>query len=230
MAFLFKGFSKNLVEFYEELSENNNKAWFEEHKHVYEDSVLQPTKDFIVELGSLLSKIAPEIHAEPKVNKSIFRIYRDTRFSKDKTPYKTFLGVFFWEGERKKLECSGFYFHVEPGKLFLATGIHIFPKDLLMEYRKSVVHPEYGQDLVKILSEIRKKGYSLGQKHYKKIPRGFDKDHPNAELLLYNGMAAEIAMPIPDDFFQREILDFSLKIFTDMLPLHQWLVKMSQRV
>lgn len=223
----FKGFPKETVDFLEDLSINNNKPWFEEHKKEYEKNVVKPSKDFVVAMGKLLKEIVPAIHADPRTNKSLFRIYRDTRFSKDKSPYKTHLGIFFWEGERKKMECSGFYFHIEPGKLFLGGGIHTFPKDLLEEYRKAVI-TDYGNELVEIISDLETKGYSIGKKHYKRVPRGFDKDHENAELLLHNGMSVYLELPIPEELFSEEILDFCIEKFTDMLPLHQWLVKISE--
>ena len=106
----FPGFSKESVQFYKSLSKNNDKRWFEEHKADYEQFVLAPAREFVVVLGEKLRKIAPQIHAEPKINQSIFRIYRDTRFSRDKSPYKTNLGIWLWEGVGKRMECSGFYF------------------------------------------------------------------------------------------------------------------------
>ena len=79
----FNGFSKGTIQFYRDLENNNNKLWFEAHKGDFEHYVMDPAKDFVVSLGKSLKTIAPKVHADPRVNKSIFRIYWDTRFSKD---------------------------------------------------------------------------------------------------------------------------------------------------
>jgi len=119
----FNGFSGRTVEFFKELAVNNNKVWFEEHRQDYETYVLKPARSFIEGMGQLLSSVSPGVHADARVNKSLFRINRDTRFSKDKSPYKTHLGIWFWEGDGPRMECSGYYFHLEPHKLMLAAGI-----------------------------------------------------------------------------------------------------------
>ena len=117
----FTGFSKDTIKFFDGLRKNNNKDWFEQHRDMYENSVLEPSKAFVVAMGARLRAIAPRIIAVPKVNKSLFRINRDTRFSLNKSPYKTNLGIYFWEGVRPRMECSGFYFHLEPPKMILGV-------------------------------------------------------------------------------------------------------------
>lgn len=88
----FTGFPPEAVKFFKGLKENNNKTWFEARKSDYQKFVLEPAQDFIVEIGSLLKNLSPGIHAEPRVNKSIFRIYRDIRFSKDVAQLDQLLG------------------------------------------------------------------------------------------------------------------------------------------
>ena len=88
-----------------------------------------------------------------------------------------------WEGEGAKFESSGYYFYIEPPNLMLGVGIHIFSKDLLKAYREAVVNPESGPALVKAIQEVSlKKGYNLGGKHYKRVPRGYDPEHDNVEF------------------------------------------------
>jgi len=79
-------------------------------------------------MGEKLRPLCPGINAIPKVNKSLFRINRDTRFAKDKSPYKTNLGILFWEGQGKRMESSGFYFHLEENLLMIGCGMYKFPK------------------------------------------------------------------------------------------------------
>ena len=92
----FNGFSIEMVKFFQNLKNNNSKQWFEAHRHIYDNYVLQPARVFVVEMGKRLEKIVPAVNAIPKVNQSLFRINRDTRFSKDKRPYKTNIGIWFW--------------------------------------------------------------------------------------------------------------------------------------
>ena len=93
----FNGFPKKFTKFFADLAMNNNKLWFNEHKPDYEQFVLGPSKLFVIAMGERLSELSPDINAIPMVNKSLFRLNRDTRFSKDKSPYKTNVGIFFWE-------------------------------------------------------------------------------------------------------------------------------------
>lgn len=227
----FNGFPRGSATFYADLSANNNKQWFDAHKDDFEKLVIQPARDFVFEMGKVLKKISPGIIADPRVNKSIFRPYRDTRFSKDKTPYKTHLGIFLWEGNRPKMECPGYYLHLEPPQLMLGVGIHCFSKPLLEQYRESVVDPKHGRSLAKALGQVKRNGeYSIGVKHYKKTPRGYDSDHKNAELLLYNGLAAAFATDIPEEFYSAKLIEYCFERYKDMSPIQKWLLDMISRV
>jgi len=172
-----------------------------------------------------LKEIAPRLRAIPKTNQSLFRINRDTRFSQDKRPYKTNIGILFWEGDRKRMECSGFYFHVEEGRLMLAAGIHRFSKEILARYREAAVDKKHGPALRKALKEISHQGYAVAGKHYKKTPRGYDVSHKNAEYLLYNGLHIMIEENMPDVFYSADLVNFSFSRYKKMYPLHQWLTK-----
>lgn len=227
----FRGFPKECVMFYEELRLNNSKDWFSEHKDQFDTYVTAPARDFVFEMGKRLKEISPAVHADPRLNGSIFRPYRDTRFSKDKTPYKTHLGIFFWEGLRPKMECPGYYFHLEPPHVMLGAGIHCFSKPLLDTYRDSVVDPKHGAALAKMLKTVQKKGdYSIGIKHFKKTPRGYDPRHPNAELLLLNGLTAAVTMPMPPELHSADLVDLCFTRFKDVSPLVEWLVDMTTRI
>ncbi|UCC80371.1 MAG: DUF2461 domain-containing protein [Candidatus Zixiibacteriota bacterium] len=227
----FTGFPKECIEFFKGLEKHNDKRWFEKHKEEYEEYVQTPSRFFVVDLGRKLEKIAPNVIADPRVNRSLFKIHRDTRFSPDKRPFKTNLGIWLWEGERKRMECSGFYFHYEGSEMFLGTGLYMFPREHLAEYRDSVVHDKYGAALVKAIKTItRDKRYKIGGKSYKKVPRGYDTEHPNAEWLLYGGIHASITMKIPKEFYSAKLIDFCYEHFKAMQPLHKWVAAMVERV
>ena len=227
----FDGFPRELIAFYRGLSENNNKSWFDEHRTDYENFVLAPARRFVISMGERLRSISPDIHVDPRINKSIFKIHRDVRFSKVKTPFKTHLALWFWEGHRKRMECSGYYFHLDPDRLMIGAGIYQFPSNFLREYRDSVVHPKYGASLVKVMDEFAKGGsYAFGGKHYKRIPRGYDPEHENADLLLYNGLYVGIQSAHPRELTSSQLIDYCFKHYAKMAPLHRWLVEMTERV
>jgi uncharacterized protein (TIGR02453 family) len=225
----FSGFPKACLDFYTALSRNNNKAWFESNRSVFEKEIMAPARAFVSAMGERLDMLAPGIHAEPKVNRSLFRINRDTRFSKDKTPYKTHLAVWFWEGQGPRMECSGFYFHLQPDQLILGTGIYCFSKPQLAQFRESAIHPEYGPSLRTAFDQASAKGFEITGRHYKRIPRGFDPDHPNADLLLFNGLAAAFRVDPPPQLHSVELVDYCLGYFVDMNPIHRWLVELTER-
>jgi len=227
----FTGFPKQSVTFFRKLAQNNNKMWFDQNKEMYEQQVLVPARDFIMALGLKLKKIAPGVQADPRVNKSIFRLNRDIRFSHDKTPYKTHLGIWFWEGSRPRMECSGFYFHLEPERFMLGVGLYAFPKDLLDAYRQSVVHPLHGPALTKAVSAIKKnRDYYIGGQHFKKTPHGYDPSHKNSEFLLYDGLYAGVELPVSADLFSEALVELCFDHYKNMLSLHRWLLALTKRV
>jgi uncharacterized protein (TIGR02453 family) len=220
----FTGFSKELPKYFRNLKKNNSKQWFEKHRSEYDEFVLFAARDFVVAMGDRLRKIAPGINAIPKINQSLFKINRDVRFSKDKSPYKTNMGIWFWDGRRKRMECPGFYFHFEDRSLRFGTGFYMFPRNLLTVYRDAVVDKKLGAALKRAVKKVADQGYTVGGRHYKRIPRGYDADHPNAEFLLYNGLHAMQAEKIPEAFFSGALIEHAFGHYKNMLPLHQWLL------
>lgn len=220
----FQGFSVETVDFLRDLRTNNSKRWFEAHRTIFDNMVMKEARDFVLAMGERLRSIAPEIVAEPKIDRSIFRFHRDVRFSKDKSPYKTHLGIYFWEGPFKKLECSGFYFHLEPERLFIGVGIYMFSPPLLKTYRDAVVDPELGTGLMNAIDKVKlNPDYHLGWEKYKRVPRGYDPEHPNAYLLRFGGLGFDFEETVPDALFTDACVDYVLRIFSDMAPIHFWL-------
>jgi uncharacterized protein (TIGR02453 family) len=220
----FNGFPKKAIQFYQDLTQNNDKLWFEQNRKIFDDLIMKPAQAFVVELGELLESIAPNIVADPRRDKSIFRIHRDTRFSEDKSPFKTHLAIFLWEGPRKKLENSGFYLQISPTSLMLAAGLYIFPTTLLDVYREAVIHPRQGNKLMKAIEQVKQHSdYKIGGEHYKKTPRGYDSDHPNAKLLLRNGIYAYLEDSHPRELHSAGFVDFCFEHFKNMAPIHQWI-------
>ena len=188
----FEGFPSSALKFFADLKMNNNREWFTENKPIYLNDVVEPAKAFIFSLGSMLQEMHPGVNFDTRTNGSgsMFRIYRDVRFSKDKTPYKTYLGMIFWVGSGKKKDSPGFYVGVGSEGAGVYAGMWGFPKENLAAYRKALDDPDKADDLGAILDGLRADGYDVGGEHYKRVPRGFDPDHPHAELLKYNAVHA----------------------------------------
>jgi uncharacterized protein (TIGR02453 family) len=218
-------FVSGTVKFFSGLKRNNNREWFESYREKFNSDVLFPAQEFVIVMGELLKTISPGIIAIPKTDKSIFRLHRDVRFSKDKSPYKTNLGILFWEGDRKKMECSGFYFHIEPGYLFLGAGLYMFSDALLKKYREIIYNPENAKELDFVMKKLKKKGYETGGRTYKKVPRGFDPEYPYSDYLLYNGFYVYTDKIDLKDLLKEDIVKFTFKKFKEMLPVHRWLVE-----
>lgn len=211
------------LKFLAKLKKNNNKEWFAEHREEYEFEFLLPAQNFVVELGEKLQKIFPELIAIPRIDKSIFRLHRDVRFSGDKSPFKTNLGVFLWEGPAKKMEASGFYVHIEPGYIMIAAGLYMFTKENLTVFREAVDSPEGGKSLDRLVTKILSKGdYQLGGQTYKRVPKGFPPEHPYARYLLHGGMhvyyETKDIKNIPGDF-----ASFCFGHLKNLSPLHSWM-------
>jgi len=223
----FNGFSRETVSFFRKLKRNNNKAWFDSHRNEYDHYVLGPAKAFVTAMGDKMKTSIPAIRAEPKINRSIFRIYRDIRFNPDKTPYKTHLGIFFWEGSQARMECPGFYFQLGPDKLILGAGIYMFSSRLLSAYRKAVIASDSGAEIMAIIKNIeRMKDFKIGGEHYKRVPPGYDREPPNARLLLHNGLHAGFEARLPEEIFSNKIISFCWEKLRPLIPLHKWLVSL----
>ena len=220
----FEGFSAEAVFFLKNLKENNNREWFLARKKDYNKKVLKPASDFVVEMGELLQKISPGIHADPKVNRSITRIYRDTRYASEQEPYKTYLGIWFWQGVRKVNESPGYYFELRPDQIYLSAGIKSFSRKILRDYREAVSNPKSGEKLVSIVEKIRENpDYQVSREYFKRIPEGYQLQDKREELIRFNSLLANTEMPIPSELYNRNLLKLVFQIFKDFSPIHNWL-------
>jgi uncharacterized protein (TIGR02453 family) len=220
-----KTFPKKTAGFLNKLSKNNRREWFQANRELYDSDFLEPVIQFVIEMGDKLIDLDPEIAAIPKIDKSIFRLHRDVRFSKNKQPYKTNAGIYFWNSKAKKMESSGFYLHLEAKSFGAGVGIYLFPPHILKRYRKVVSNPARAGELHKVIKNLKKKGYSVLGEHYKKIPKGYDGDFPHSEYLLYNGIHGWYEGRNYKEISDGKAVSKIYKIFKDMSPLHNWLVK-----
>ena len=219
----FNGFSNEALRFLGTLGRNNNRAWFLENRALYETTLLEPAKAFVVAMGRRLHEISPDVQADPRINASIRRINRDTRFSPDKHPYKDHFDFFFiYAGAAK--EGPGYFLRLMEKKIGIGAGTHRFDKSRLGTFRDAVAGTS-GKTLADIIHKLEKGGYSTGGEHYKRVPRGYDSDHERAQLLKHAGLYAFVEMPAPPELSTREFTAFCTRHFKKMAPLSEWLVR-----
>ncbi|MDQ7024328.1 MAG: DUF2461 domain-containing protein [Anaerolineae bacterium] len=228
--FEFTGIPTEGFAFLNELRENNDKEWFTDNKQRYIDFVQTPAVALVQELGQRLQAKFPNVHYDTRLNGSgsLMRIYRDTRFSKDKTPYKTNIAMLWWEGVGKKTANPAFGLQITPDSAGLMTGMHSFDKTWLTAYRDAVLDDKFGHELVEIVQTIDAAGdsYEVGWQHYKKTPRGYtDPADARSPLLLHNALYAHVTEIPQTDVMSAEFVDVCMTHFELMSPIQQWLVK-----
>jgi uncharacterized protein (TIGR02453 family) len=228
----FTGFPQEGLQFLADLGENNERDWFNSRKQVYLDTIVAPAVAFVETVGEQLQFISPHIQYDTRTNGqgSLMRIYRDTRFSADKTPYKTWVGIRFWEGPGKANENPGFFFGFDATAGGLHVGMHGFDKTMLTAYREAVADDKLGQELEAALEAVRRTGaYEVNGEHYKRVPRGFDPSHPRADLLRYNTLYASSPGIEPAVLSSAGLVDVVIDHCENMAPVQRWLVKLKKR-
>jgi len=211
--------SPKTFEFLKKLHRNNNREWFTENKNLYTES----QQNVIAFLEELIGEMTGFDEALAKIDakKSLFRIYRDTRFSKDKIPYKTNFGASLGMG--KGSQKGGYYLHLEPGKSFIAGGIYMPEPQVLKELRREI--SLYGEDFMKILNhhDFKKHFPELDQDgKLKKVPQGFEKEDPMAEYLKLKNFIVTYPLKDEEMLNQNAVKNLSA-IFRLMKPLNDFL-------
>jgi uncharacterized protein (TIGR02453 family) len=174
-------FTTELFEFLAELSENNDREWFQAHKDRYRRVVQEPMLRFISDFAEPLKTVSPRFVADPRPSGgSMFRIYRDVRFSKDKSPYKTHAAAQFRHQEGRDVHAPGFYLHLEPGNVFLGAGLWHPAGPTLAAVRDAIVERVDAWEAA-ITDPAFASGHTLGGDSLKRAPRGIDPDHPQIE-------------------------------------------------
>ena len=173
----YASFEPRTLRFLQELRANNNRDWFKEHKSRYEEDVLDVALRFIISMQAPLAKIAPRFTAMPtRVGGSLMRVYRDTRFSKNKLPYKTNIGIQFRHEQAKDVHAPGYYLHIEPEQVFVGVGMWRPDSDSLRGIRERIAARPAEWRRTVTETKFRRQ-FSLGGESLTRPPRGFDKDH-----------------------------------------------------
>jgi len=215
-------FTKSTFAFLDELAANNNRAWFEENKSRYEALVREPALDFIEAMEPALKSFAPSFRAEPrKVGGSLMRVFRDTRFSRDKTPYKTNIGIQFRHALGKDVHAPGFYVHIANDECFWGAGCWHPEADALGKIRDLVVQkPEKWfavRDDKKFTAQWALWGDSLTRP-----PRGYAADHIAIEDIKRKDFVALAPLSIKE-VTGKSLVELTEKRFTESVPLMKFL-------
>jgi uncharacterized protein (TIGR02453 family) len=218
----FAAFTPRAVDFLRGLKENNTKEWFHAHRKVYEDEILEPAKALVVELGDRLRSLSPEIQYEPRVPRSIGRPNRDVRSSKDKSPYKTHLDLWFWEGRGGRGGESGYFFRMRADSLMLGAGMHSFNEDLLAPYQETLATGDRAHALARIARELKGNGYELAGRGWKQVAAISPSDLPHHAQLRQDGLVTSVELSGPE-LTSSELPDLCLRHWSKMAPLERWL-------
>ncbi|MCT4655342.1 MAG: DUF2461 domain-containing protein [Cohaesibacter sp.] len=209
-------FPQDIVPFLADLKANNTKLWFAENKARYEAAIKGPAQEFCDHMQEMFADRTGIVHRS-----RIFRIHRDLRFSKDKTPYNTHLHISFSPLE----ECQTgpiWFFGLEEDQLTLGCGLFAFPKDQLEAYRVALLDGR-GEALLEILAVLKGQGGRMLEADLKRLPRGFEADHPCASLALYKGLSMWLDME-PSIASQPGLISRLEEKTDDLQPLYDWLL------
>jgi len=222
----FRGFADNRATFFEELALHNDKGWFEEHRAAFEEGWLGPMEALLGEVHARLARTYPGgALAKPRV----FRLHRDLRFGKDKTPYKTHIGGLLplagAAGGRSAVEVpAALYFHVSPTELFAAAGLYGMDPETLERHRRALLDSRRGKELDRILAALRRRGMGIeARESLKRPPPGIDPAHPRIDLLRMKGLIA-VSAELDRKLLTRPALAEKLAAEAKACaPLNRWL-------
>jgi uncharacterized protein (TIGR02453 family) len=221
----FAGFDRDAVQFLHELAANMTKEWFAANKERYEARWVAPMQALLDDVAARLAKpYAPVKLGAPK----LFRIYRDTRFSKDKSPYKTHVAGVIPIASNKMGEggCAAMYMHFGIDEEFIGVGTYFFDDKQLAKWRKLVAADKTGAPLAKLVAKLRAAGYPVGgHDDYKKVPKPYADDHPRAELLKMRGLTGGFPAMPKGMLHDAKLADWLVEHGRATAPLVVWLAQ-----
>ena len=224
----FGGFRPEAFRFLRDLARHNQKAWFEANRDVYEREVREPMRLLVETLDARLRSIAPEIVGDPR--RSLFRIHRDVRFSRDKSPYKTNAGAWLYHRDAgRKVGTvgegggAGFYFHIDPTTCFMAGGIWMPARSALLRLREAIAARPTALARLTRAPGFQRRFDGLNQEaKLHRVPRGFPPDHPAADWLKLQSFTA--SAPIERSVVTSpRLVDRLCRDFALLVPLVRWL-------
>lgn len=220
----FDGFADSESKFWKALAKHQDRAWFADHKAEFEEGWNAPMKALLEDVRAKVDAAFPHCDLDaPKV----FRIFRDVRFSADKSPYKTHVGGTLSVKRSGKVTEVPIALYVQVGlpETFAAAGHYMMDGPALVRFRKAIVDDARGKELDKILASLRKKGFSVdSHEALKRVPKGFDPDHPRAEHLKRKGLTVGFPSIPKEMLTSSKLVSFLAGHVKSAAPLVEWLV------
>jgi uncharacterized protein (TIGR02453 family) len=222
----FDGFADRNGKFFGVLARNQRREWFAMHKEEYEEGWLTPMKALLAEVRT---RLEPLYDHDPLAEPKVFRIHRDVRFSKDKSPYKTHIGGYLALGGTGNgpSAAAALYVHVGAEEVFVAAGQYMMDTGQLARFRAAVLDKR-GAELDAMLRKLTRAGYTLGSHEtLQRVPRGFDLEHPRAELLKRKGLIVAFP-PLPRErLVSRALVSWLVAHAKRTVPLVEWLAALT---
>lgn len=224
MATTFTGFVDADGTFFKKLAKHNDRDWFAKHKLDFEVGWNEPMRHLLADVRAGIDGFYETVElAEPKV----FRIFRDVRFSKDKSPYKTHIGGFVplaRTGVGTTDLPFAIYVHVGADERFAGAGHYVFGPTALAKFRLAVADEKRGAELEKILKSLAKAGFPADEhERFKRVPKGFAEDHPRAELLKRKGLTVRFPEPKREELTSPKLARTLIAGCKKVAPLVEWL-------
>lgn len=213
-----------LLKFLRDLDGNNNRTWFEQNKHRYEAEVREPALEFIRLMEPRIQKISKHLVAsDKKVGGSLMRIHRDVRFSKDKRPYKTNVGIQFRHAAGKDVHAPGCYFHVDPTSVFLGAGMWHPEPEALAAIREAMVDDPKAYRAA-LRAKAFTQGFALEGESLKRAPKGIDPEHPLIDDLRRKDHIAVLNLK-KKDLGRPDLVDYVAGQLASTKPFMAFLTK-----
>ena len=224
----FEGFADREGRFFRALARNQRREWFAEHRREYEEGWLTPMKALLGEVRERIDRLFPH---HPLGAPKVFRIHRDVRFAKDKSPYKTHIGGYVaidGAGDGPSVPAA-LYVHIGAGERFVAAGQYMMQPDQLARFREAVLDDRRGAELAVLLRKLGRAGFAVGSHDVlQRVPRGIDPAHPRAELLKRKGLIVTFPEPPRHLLVSHALVDWLVKGVRRAVPLVEWLATVGE--
>jgi uncharacterized protein (TIGR02453 family) len=224
----FEGFADVDRRFFRALARKQRRDWFEAHRREYEDGWLRPMRALLTEMRERIDPLYPR---QPLADPKVFRIHRDVRFSKDKSPYKTHIGGYLGiEGSAPGPSAPApLYIHLGASELFVCAGHYMMDGPQLARFRTAVLDDRRGEALARMLAALARAGFAIGSHdQLQRVPRGVDPAHPRADLLRRKGLIVTFPALPPALLVSRRLLEWLSRHVRRTAPVVEWLAALDE--
>jgi len=218
-------FTGKALTFLRQLKRNNSKKWFDAHRAEYEAHLKAPCRSFVDALRPVLTAEFPGLRVDAK---AIHRINRDTRFSADKSPYKTWVGFLFRDLRSPGEPGLALYLGMDPTGLALGGGVFSFSKPMREHFRERITTDPWADSFGHAMRLVKKAGFEAKGRDLKKVPAGYDPEHPHVEFLLHNGLYVTREVDMPEEFYTGAFPEYVTRALKPLKPFFEWMREMAR--